>query len=128
MMAGELRSLVWVDRLGRETPVNAPDRPYYSVALLPDDTRIAVTIDDGQYDIYTMEASRPTLTPVVVAGRDALPIWTPDGQELVFQSDRDGRSNLYRQRADGTAAAVRLPPSENTLIPGSDRPRRPDLR
>ena len=35
-------------------------------------------------------------------GYDADQIWTPDGEYLIFTSDRDGAANLYRKRADGS--------------------------
>ena len=42
------------------------------------------------------------------------PIWTPDGQFITFQSDREGDHGLFQQRADGTGAAERLTTSELT--------------
>ena len=39
--------------------------------------------------------------------KDAEPDWTPDGAAVVFRSDRDGVSNIYRLRlADGSLARV----------------------
>ena len=40
------RTLVWLDRKGTETPLNAPPRPYRTVRLSPDGHRIAVAIND----------------------------------------------------------------------------------
>jgi hypothetical protein len=40
--AGPPRTLVWVDRQGRETPIGAPPRPYFLPALSPDGMRVAV--------------------------------------------------------------------------------------
>ena len=41
-----LRSLVWVDRKGREEPIKAPLRAYGTPRLSPDGTRVAVGILD----------------------------------------------------------------------------------
>ncbi|MDQ4088781.1 MAG: hypothetical protein M3163_00500 [Actinomycetota bacterium] len=30
------------------------------------------------------------------------PIWSPDGTEIIFESFRDGFSELYKMRADGS--------------------------
>jgi serine/threonine-protein kinase len=49
---GGLRSLVWVDRQGREEPIGAPARPYSTVRLSPDGTRLAADIRDQENDIW----------------------------------------------------------------------------
>ena len=36
------------------------------------------------------------------AARDALPRWSPDGEKIVFQSDRDGSWDIYVMNADGS--------------------------
>jgi serine/threonine-protein kinase len=123
MIAGEPRSLVWVDRDGRETPAGAPDRPYASVTVSPDGNRIAVTLNEGSQDIWTLETANPTLTPVAIdPSSDWMPIWTPDGRSLVFQSNRHGHPTLYRQAADGTGSAIRLATTNTRLVPGSITP------
>ena len=38
------RTLVWVDRKGREEPLNVPRRAYQSVSISPDGTRIALEV------------------------------------------------------------------------------------
>jgi hypothetical protein len=58
------RSLVWVDRTGREEPLKAPGRTYVYPRISPDGTRVALTIRDQQQDIWIWELSRETLTRV----------------------------------------------------------------
>jgi len=48
--------------------------------------------------------SRLTINPAP----DTNPLWTPDGQHIVFQSSRAGFSELFRRRADGTGSDERL--------------------
>ena len=36
-------------------------------------------------------------------GADALPAWSPDGDEIVFVSDRAGNEEIFVMNADGTA-------------------------
>jgi Tol biopolymer transport system component len=45
-------------------------------------------------------------------GQDLYPVWTPDGQRIIFASERQGTFNLYRQAADGTGVE-RLTSSTN---------------
>jgi Tol biopolymer transport system component len=45
---------------------------------------------------------------------DGLPVWTPDGQRIVWSSQRAGGNfNLYWQRADGTGEVERLTDARN---------------
>src|SRR5438874_1830079 len=41
-------------------------------------------------------------------GRNKYPVWSPAGDRVAFQSDRDGDLGIYSQRADGTGTAERL--------------------
>ena len=59
---GTPRTLVWVDRQGRETPIPAPPRPYLLPALSPDGTRVAVFANDQEHDLWLWDLGRTTLT------------------------------------------------------------------
>ena len=45
---GAVRTLVWVDRQGREEPVAAPPRAYTYPRLSPDGTRVALDVRDQE--------------------------------------------------------------------------------
>src|SRR4029450_2263704 len=62
VLGAETRSLVWVDRRGREVRVDAPVRPYDSVRLSPDNTQIALQTTDQDGDIWIWHLARRTLT------------------------------------------------------------------
>jgi len=112
------RSLVWVDRTGRETPIRAPLHAYSSLRLSPDGTRVAVAVRDQQNDIHIFDLKRGTLMRLAPnPSADSSPIWTPDGQRIVFTSNRDGTSNLYSQAADGTGTVERLTTSPDAQLP-----------
>jgi eukaryotic-like serine/threonine-protein kinase len=108
--AGQPRSLVWVNRQGREEPIAAPPRPYAVARLSPDGTRIALDIRDHTQDIWIWDVGRQTLTPLNLdPAVDLNPVWTPDGKRIIWSSTRGGGNpNLYSQAADGTGAASRL--------------------
>ena len=111
---GSQRALVWVDRQGRETPINAPPRAYVSARLSPDGTRVAAWANDQDSDIWVWDLSRMTLTRATFeAGIDNNPAWTPDGRRLLFSSVRAGVRNLFWQAADGTGTVERLTESPN---------------
>ena len=68
-VAGTPRTLVWVDRQGRETPIGAPPRPYFLPALSPDGTRVAVFANDQEGDVWLWDLGRTTLTRLTVGPR-----------------------------------------------------------
>ena len=55
------------------------------------------------FDIYLVNADGSDLTQLTDdAGRDFFPSWSPDGQSVVFMSDRDGDPDIYLVNADGS--------------------------
>jgi serine/threonine-protein kinase len=113
-VAGKPRTLVWVDRQGRETAIPAPPRAYVLPRLSPDGTRIAVNAQDQERDIWAWDLGRTTLTRATFdpAG-DTYPVWTPDGRRLIVSSERAGARNLFWQAVDGTGTVERLSESPN---------------
>jgi serine/threonine-protein kinase len=96
---GGLRTLVWVDREGREEPIGAPARPYSTVRLSPDATRIAADIRDKENDIWIWDLTRRTLGRLTFGpATDTAPLWFPDGRRLLYSSS----GNLVSHSADGS--------------------------
>ena len=117
------RSLVWVNRSGVETPIPAPARAYISVRLSPDDSRIAVNTYDEQSDVWVWDLIRQSLTRLTFdPAIDLNPIWTPDGKQILFSSNRAGAYNPYLRAADGTGTDVRVGASEDATYPRSVTP------
>ncbi len=115
--AGSARTLVWVDRTGREQPIAAPSRAYMHPRISPDGTRVALWADDQENDIWMWSFERSTLTRFTFdAGFDNFPAWTPDGR-LVFSSSRNSANmNVFWQAADGTGTAQRVTESNNIQL------------
>src|SRR5262249_13918222 len=56
-------------------------------------------------DIYLTDVERKTTTRLTYdSAVDALPIWSPDGSRLFFNSSRTGGSALYVQPTDSQIA------------------------
>ena len=121
--AGAARSLVWVNRQGREEPIKAAPRAYQYLRLSPDGTKIAVEIRDQDGDIWVWDFAHETLTRLTVdPAADSYPVWTPDGRRVIFSSSRNGPQNLYWQLADGTGVPERLTTSPNRQVGDSTSP------
>jgi serine/threonine-protein kinase len=103
--AGQGRTVVWVDRQGRETPIPAPPRAYVHPRLSPDGTRLALADQGDDRDIWLWDLSRGALERLTV-GSDAAtyPVWAPDGNGLFFT----GGGGVSYQKTDGTGSATLL--------------------
>ena len=57
-------------------------------------------------------------------GRNRVPVWSPDGEHVAFQSNREGDLAIFWQRTDGTAQAERLarPDKDTAHVPESWSP------
>jgi serine/threonine-protein kinase len=102
--------VVWVDRRGATTSLVSERGSYANPRLAPDGRRLALTVlRDGNWDIWVYDLERGV--PSRLTFDDAAEteqIWSPDGRELVYASDKGGLDNLYRQRADGSGEVERL--------------------
>jgi serine/threonine-protein kinase len=117
------RALVWVDRQGREEPINAPARAYQYARLSPDGARIALDIRDQEDDIWVWDVARDAIARVTFdKAADRYPVWSSDSRRLVYSSARAGGANLFWQSADGTGTVTRLTESPNAQYPTTASP------
>jgi Tol biopolymer transport system component len=119
---GGERELTWFDRPGKR--LGAVDKPglYNSVALSPDETRVAVSLaaEGAAEDLWVHELARGTNTRLTFDGaRNGNAVWSPDGSRLVWSSGRDNVAyrNLYQKMANGTGTDEALLTSSATKIP-----------
>jgi serine/threonine-protein kinase len=108
---------VWIDHEGTEVPLDIPERYYASPRLSPDESRLAVTIQGENTDVWVSEVARGALTPLTDhPAIDTNPVWTPDGERIVFFSRRGGSSGLFRVSADGTGEVEHLITIDETNV------------
>ena len=116
--AGAQRALVWVDREGREEPLAMPLGPYRSPSVSPDGSRIAVDVFDPENnDIWIHDLVRGTERILTTdPANDRHPLWTPDGEWVVFESAREGQLALFQKHADTPGDAEHLVTGSGTVF------------
>ncbi len=127
--ASGLSTVVWVDRAGAVTPVNAnwefdAGQPEVALALSPDNTRLAVKINtEAGEDIWVKQLDQGPQGPLsrltFDEGADRRPRWSADGARITFTSDRLQGSNhydLWSRLADGTGSPELLLDLEESIL------------
>ncbi len=111
-VTGRTFEMVWVDRTGRETPIDTSWTFQLTAlannhgwALSPDGTKLAVGVSSGANDDIWVKPL-PRGAPYRVsfdAQPDFRPHWTPDGRSILFIAARQP-GGVYVHRADGAGA------------------------
>jgi len=104
--------LKWFDRNGRITDVKAPPGDYQNPWLSPDEQRIAVEKTDpttGRHTIWVVDERRGLTSRLIADPSGAhMPVWSPDGSRVAFNSNRRGGIDIYEVLADGSGSAKLL--------------------
>ncbi|MEQ1760496.1 MAG: protein kinase [Vicinamibacterales bacterium] len=120
-LASARRSLVWVDRAGREEPISAPPRAYVYAQISPDGTKVALDIRDQEQDVWIWDLARATLQRLSFdPGQNRGPVWSRDGQRVAFSRPVNAAEEIYWQAADGSGVAEALTEKSTTLMIPSD--------
>jgi len=121
---GQNVSIYWMDRAGKFTPLRETPGDYVNPAFSPDGKRLTLDIVNGKRsDIWVYEWERDTVTRLTFADEaNSNPVWTPDGQRIVYSSqEKGGALNLWWIRADGAGDAQRLAESKSSQYAASWR-------
>ena len=102
--------LALFDRKSGREHLGLPRAQYAAPRVTRDGKRVAFErTDDPVTNIYTLELGAGRVPQrLTFSGNSRAPVWSPDGEFLAYQSDRDGSLAIYRQRADGSGTAERL--------------------
>jgi serine/threonine protein kinase/Tol biopolymer transport system component len=108
----EPRQLMWVDRQGRALGRVGPVGEYRNPAISSTGDRVAVGRLDPRTDtedIWVIEAAHGTASRLTFdPAEDIEPVWSPDGREIVFASNRSGHWAIYKKPSDGSGAEAQL--------------------
>jgi len=97
--------LVWLDASGEELGRVGQPGAYRDLALSPDETRLAVGLEDSQRgteDLWVFDLKRNVPMRLTFdAASEIWPVWSPDGKWVAFGSNRTGEYAVYRRLASG---------------------------
>ena len=120
---GVQTQLAWHDRGGRQLSIVADPTDQQTVSLSPDASRVVVSVlDPTRYtrDLWIVDLERKGLRTRFTfdPADEVAPVWTHDGQEIVFASRRNGRLDLFKKPVSGVGAEVQLySDGQNNLYP-----------
>jgi Tol biopolymer transport system component len=116
---GRLREVLWLTADGRTQALWPEPALFVEGSLSPDGRRVAMFILNGPgSDLWVYDVDKTTKTRLTsgLAGRD--PVWSYDGQFIVFQSP----GGIFWTRADGAGKPQPLVASKTYSSPGSFSP------
>ena len=98
-----IKTMVWVDREGREEAIPAPPMEYVYPRISPDGTRVALDVAGANRDIWVGNLASGVVTRITKGPtEDLMPAWSPDSTRVFFASDREGgRFRVLSVAADG---------------------------
>jgi Tol biopolymer transport system component len=115
------RTLNWVDRQGRATPLNAPPRAYNDVAFSRDGKLLAFVIQAAEHNVWTYDVARGSTSRLSFGKSDMSPVWTPNGKYVTYLSGGAPR-RIVRRAVSGQGGEEVLWTDPRPLYPRSYSP------
>ncbi len=114
--------MVWVDKRGMIVEAIVGRAPSYFCRVSPDGGRIAFDDYDAESrntDLWLHDVKRNVTTRFTFhASDDLVPVWTPDGQNVLFSSNRNGAYEVFVKSASGASEeTLLLSDGKNELYP-----------
>jgi Tol biopolymer transport system component/predicted Ser/Thr protein kinase len=104
---GVTSQMTWYNREGVQLGTVGQPGFYSSSALSPDGARIAIGVGvSGARDIWVYDLKRGTESRLTFSSADNQnPLWSADGNQIMFTSNRAGTRDIYQQPANGLGNA-----------------------
>jgi serine/threonine-protein kinase len=116
-------ALVSVDRAGNITPLAPVRQAYDEPRLSPDAKRLVIAISSGSdSDLWIYDIAVNSWTRLTNGGRNLTGLWSPDGKQIAFASNRDSGFDLYVIPADTSAPPAKITARASWPFPSSWTP------
>jgi Tol biopolymer transport system component len=95
------QQLIWYDRAGKQlgTAGQIDRAGMFNPDLSPDGGTVAISrAAESNQDVWQLDVVRGIQSRVTLDdASDQVPVWSPDGRQIVFSSNRKGTFDLYRK-------------------------------
>jgi eukaryotic-like serine/threonine-protein kinase len=105
---GGERTLHWLDRAGKATPLPLPPRSYLHPRISPDGRQLAIEVEGVNHNFYVYDFERGVMAMITNDGLSHGPIWSPDSKYLAFRAWKAEMMTMWRIPSDRSGPAERL--------------------
>jgi eukaryotic-like serine/threonine-protein kinase len=113
--------MIFVSRDGKDLETVGDLGEISNPALSRDGTRLAYALADSRsakVDVWIRDLARGVSSRFTFgSGSNSLPLWSPDGTRVVFQSSRNGPSDLFEKPASGQGDETAILKSDELKVP-----------
>lgn len=125
--AAAQRTLVWVDREGKEEALSVPPNHYYDISMSPDANRVALQVQTSKSNIWIWDIIGKRMMPLTAdeGAGSSTPLWSLDGKRILYTWDRENlfKGGVHWEASDGTGEVEKLASATGRgLFPGSWSP------
>lgn len=120
--SGQRTEVFWMDENGKRLGlVGEPAEIDSDIRLSPDGKTLAEVVhgsQSGNTDIWLVDLARGVRTRLTFTpGYNYLPIWSPDGGRIIFDSTRKGTADIYVKSSNGAGNDQLLLASDTGKLP-----------
>ena len=110
----EKSDVVLVSRNGIAAPLGPPPgRAYHFPRISPDGRRLLVTLQGVQNTVWLYEVASRALSRLSFEGNNEWSLWSPDGRQVSYASNRTEPWRLYSKPVDGSGPDQLLLPRDS---------------
>src|SRR5216684_1687236 len=110
--------LLWLSSAGKQLGLAGDQGRYLSLRLSPDAKQLVVEHLQPSHNLWIYDLKRDSRSQFTFGPKaSGVPVWSPDGREIVYASDRIGHADLYRKPVSGPEGEQLLLESAHNKFP-----------